>query len=74
MEQNNTTGNLKASAYLQEIVLQREMMGERAINLAGQLAEAKEKIAQLEAELAVARGKAAVGPRESVGDGQAPSV
>lgn len=38
------------NVYLQELAHQRSLLGDRALNLAVQLAEAQERIAQLEQE------------------------
>jgi hypothetical protein len=44
------------NAYLQEMSAQRGLLADRAVNLAGQLAEALARIAELEAQNELLRG------------------
>jgi hypothetical protein len=57
------TNEERMNAAIQEVALQRNQMGERAANLAIALAEAQEKVKELEDKLvALAKGEA---PTES---------
>jgi len=44
------------TAIIQELAFQRNALGDRALNLAGQLADAQEKIKELEGKLAAPQG------------------
>ena len=49
------TPDEKLNAFLQELAHQRNLMGDRALNLAAQLAEAKQRIEELEQDNAELR-------------------
>lgn len=46
----------RLNAYLQELAAQRGLLGDRALDLAAMLAEARERIAELEKEAAELKG------------------